>query len=303
MRALTLLLVTMACSSPPLATSSTPQPRNAERLANGLLAADRSFSEKSAHTDLISGIIAMLAPDVVMPLPGGKFANGEAAVRDVLAVNADNAKATATWTPVRAGISGDGQHGFTYGYMTVENADKSLAHAKYLAYWVRQNDEWRVAAYKRTPRPEGEVSLQLIPPSLPLRLTGPSVDQAVLLRNGMSLSSAEQDFSNDAQTMGLGAAFMKYGAPDAMNMGSEPTFLFGPEDISKSVGGNTPSTTSSLSWRSDRVLVASSGDLGVSIGVIWRNAPPPPGETSPRFAFFTVWRRATPNDPWRYVAE
>lgn len=302
MRPLVLLIALVGCSSSST-TSSLPQPRNSERAASGLLAADRAFSASSARTDLISGITAMLAPDVVMPLPGGKFANGVTAVRDALAANQDNATATATWTPVRAGISGDGQHGFTYGFMTVTNADRSITQAKYLAYWVRQNDEWRVTAYKRTPRPDGEVSLELLPPSLPLRTTKPSVDQALLLRNGMSLSAAEQGFSNDAQTMGLGAAFMKYGAPDAMNMGSDAAFLSGPEDISRSVGGNTPSATSPVSWRSDKVLVASSGDLGVSIGVIWRNAPPPQGEISLRFAFFTVWRRATPNDPWRYVAE
>lgn len=34
-----------------------------------------------------------------------------------------------------------------------------------------------------------------------------------------SLAAAEQAFSDESQTIGLGPAFVKYGAPDAVNMG------------------------------------------------------------------------------------
>jgi hypothetical protein len=49
------------------------------------------------------------------------------------------------------------------------------------------------------------------------------------------------------------------------------------------------------------VIVASSGDLGVSIGMIRRNQPVTGQPTA--FPFFTIWRRATPTAPWRYIAE
>ena len=45
-------------------------------------------------------------------------------------------------------------------------------------------------------------------------------------------------------------------------------------------------------------LVASSGDLGVTVGYIRTkdgSRPPVP--------FFTVWRRDSPASPWRYIAE
>jgi hypothetical protein len=84
-----------------------------------------------------------------------------------------------------------------------------------------------------------------------------------------------------------------------MNVGREAAFTFGNEAIAKSVdpGGTGPS---SLAWKSDHsVMVASSGDLGVSIGWIRQKADP----KAPAFPFFTIWRRDNPTAPWRYIAE
>ena len=50
------------------------------------------------------------------------------------------------------------------------------------------------------------------------------------------------------------------------------------------------------------VIVASSGDLGVTIGTIVVNEADSTG-ARPSFPFFTVWRRSGPDQPWRYVAE
>jgi hypothetical protein len=51
------------------------------------------------------------------------------------------------------------------------------------------------------------------------------------------------------------------------------------------------------------VIVASSGDLGVTIGLIRETAPSTDPNAPTVFPFFTVWQRASPTDPWRYVAE
>lgn len=64
-----------------------------------------------------------------------------------------------------------------------------------------------------------------------------------------------------------------------------------------------PAEPSPLSWAPDRTLVASSGDFGVTIGLIRRNTPSADRNVPPGFPFFTVWRRASMNDPWRYIAE
>jgi hypothetical protein len=69
------------------------------------------------------------------------------------------------------------------------------------------------------------------------------------------------------------------------------------------VSEGEPATGSSVSWAPDHdVIVASSGDLGVTIGTIVTNEPDSTGAKQ-SFPFFTVWRRAGPDQPWRYVAE
>jgi hypothetical protein len=142
-------------------------------------------------------------------------------------------------------------------------------------------------------------------PSLPERLVSPSTDAAALATHTRSLEEVEIAFSREAQSIGLGPAFAKYGSADAVNMGgpNEPGFVVGAEAIGRMIDRDSGSGPSAVSWGPDKVIVASSGDLGVSIGVIRLNAPPKDPKQPSAFPFFTVWRRANPTAPWRYIAE
>ena len=186
-----------------------------QSIVDELLAADRGFSAASANTDLISGLTAMFADDVVIPNPPGQFAEGKAAVVAMLRANADNAQSRTEWTPVRGGVSADGQQGFTAGFMTLTRPDGATLALKYLAYWVKHPEGWRVAAYKRARAGDGSASHAMIAPSLPSQLVAPSTDAAVIARYRESLDGAEQAFSNEAQKIGLGPAFA---IPKALKM-------------------------------------------------------------------------------------
>ncbi|MBA3342745.1 MAG: hypothetical protein H0T48_13040 [Gemmatimonadaceae bacterium] len=271
-----------------------------------LLATDRAFSAASARTDLISGLSAMFAADVTMPIPGGQFAEGAVKAADALReANPDNAQSRVTWTPVRGGVSADGLHGFTFGYSKLSAPDGTSTPGKYLAYWVKQPAGWRVTAYRRTRRPTGDVSLALMPAAVPAQIVPAFMDSAAIARFRESLDSAERTFSHDAQTIGLGPAFVRYGRADAINLGgtNDTSIVVGAAAIGRLVSEGEPATGSSVAWSPDRVIVASSGDLGVTIGFIRPNAPPAAGTPATRFAFFTIWDRASASDPWRYIAE
>ena len=67
--------------------------------------------------------------------------------------------------------------------------------------------------------------------------------------------------------------------------------------IAALVGQGQPATGSSVSWNCETCIVASSGDLGVSIGYIRSNADP----KAPPSPFFTIWRKVAGG--WKYVAE
>jgi hypothetical protein len=245
----------------------------------------------------------MLAPDVVMPVAGG-FAVGKDSVLAVIRSNPANAGAKLGWLPVRVGVSADGRHGFTLGYSTLHGADGSSTPGKYLTYWVKGSDGWRAAVYRRG-RASGTPPADPLPPALPSKLVALSTDAAAIAKFRQSLDTAERAFSRDAQRIGLGPAFVQYGSADAMNMGGgkRAAFVVGADSIAAVVAEGEPATGSSVSWAPEQgVIVASSGDLGVTIGTIVTNEADSTGAYA-KFTFFTVWRRPNPDQPWRYVAE
>src|SRR5688572_33249511 len=111
----------------------------------------------------------MFASDVAMPTPTGVVYGSQKAI-DALRANPANTGARVVWTPARVGLSGDGRHGFTAGFMTVHRADGAVQAAKYMAYWEKQSAGWRVLAYKRAP---AQVAAPAIPVGrvLPAQIT------------------------------------------------------------------------------------------------------------------------------------
>jgi hypothetical protein len=287
---------TVAGSSP-----AAPSAQSGASSVEELLAADRTFAQAALHKDFVSGISSMLASDVVMQAPSGHV-RGMASARDALRRIAENdAVARAEWHAVGVGTSSDGQQGFTFGYVSLGGVDRR----KYLAYWVKKAEGWRVVAYKLLRSASGNPSLAMLPPSIPTPGL-PRGDSATTQRYTEELSAAEIAFSNDATPMGLGPAFQKWGAPDAVNTGGSAhvEFVRGPEAISKSVGAGV-SSTAVITWAPTEVIVASTGDLGVTIGTI-RVTTPATAEKAAEtreIPFFTVWKRASPGHAWRYVAE
>ena len=286
----------------------------AARVANGqsaqarvdeLLAADRAFAAGAATADLVTSLSAMFADEVIMPAPPGRLAIGKADAVAALRSNAANAQSRVEWTPVRGGVSGDGLHGFTFGLMTVKRADGTTTGAKYLAYWIKGAAGWRVAGYKRVARAAGEAPAALMAPSLPGQAVPPATGAALIDRHRTSLIAAEQAFSDLAQKIGLGPAFRETGAADAINLGGAASagFVVGNEAIAKLVQGDAPVTDGRVHWSADTAFVASSGDLGITFGFIHPNGTPPAGAPPGGNPFFTIWRRAGPGAPWKYIAE
>ena len=271
----------------------------AARQVDELLAVDRDHAARARRTNVVDALGAMFADDVMLSAYGAFHPGRDSALARLRAVP-ENLTARIEWAPIRGGISGDGEHGFTYGFMTLVRADSTRLPLKYLAYWVKKAGGWKVAVYRRAPRAEGEVPMTMREPSLPDRMVAVSRDPAAIARHAKALGDAEREFSTLAGKIGLGPAFTQNAAPDAMNMGGGQSadFLFGPEAIGAGVGAGETGP-SALTWGPDTVLVASSGDLGVTIGHI--NAPPNANQPARRIPFFTVWKKV--GGVWKFVAE
>lgn len=295
------LVVCLAASSACWGLTANMLPiQTPQLIVDDLVATDRRFAADAAGTTLIPALTAMFADDVVMQAPGGMVYGAEDATA-ALRNNPVNAAARITWTPIRGGISSDGTHGFTFGYMTMTPADGEAIPLKYVAYWIRRNGQWKVAAYKRRGRPAGDVSLSMLASSLPERLDF-SPDMSRLIEHQRSLVAAEKAFSDEAQTIGIGPAFEKHGWPDAMNVGgpADAAFVIGNVEIGRSVGAGSAPGTSPVYWSADEALVSPSGDLGITFGRI----TPHPVQGAPAaqpVPFFTIWRRI--GGVWKYIAE
>lgn len=279
--------------------AGTAGAQSPQKLVDELLSVDRDHARRAQRLNVVDALGALFADDVALNAMGAFHFGREAALTRLRAVP-ENVTGRLEWAPIRGAISGDGQHGFTYGFMTLVRADSTRVPLKYLAYWVRKPDGWKVAVYRRSPRADGPVSTAMREPSLPARIVAVTKDASVIAKYAKEVGDAEHDFSALAGKIGLGPAFTQNSAPDAMNMGGPQSadFLFGPDAIGAGVGAGE-SGPSTLTWGPDTVLVASSGDLGVTIGHI--NAPAQDGQPGRRIPFFTIWKRV--GAVWKFVAE
>jgi ketosteroid isomerase-like protein len=295
-----LLLSLFICSLVPAVIP--PQGPTPQHIADELLAADRAYAAAGAKTDLVTGIAATLAADVAMPAPGGVIWGSPKAI-DALKSNPANTGARVEWTPDRVGLSAEGCHVFTAVYMTIHRADGTTSAAKYLAYWEKQPDGWKALAYKRSAAKAAPPAIE-VSYLLPKQIVSVKRDAAAIDRDRETLANAERSFSREAQTIGLGTAFKKYGSPEAINLGGPDlvTFVRGNEEIGNLVGEGKDPKTSPVSWAPDKTIIAASGDFGVTIGYIVRNQPGPDGKALPRQPFFTIWRK-DPGGAWKYLAE
>ena len=270
--------------------------------AEDLIATDRGFAAQAKRRSAVDALAPMLARDVVLyAFPVARQARNRADAIALLKEAFPGGDERLSWTPIRVGISADGSQGFTYGFVDHTIPGKPPAPGKYVAYWLRQPAGWRVAAFKLVPRPDGPVAMTVHPPALPSRIVHSRVNSHRTAAYRAELDRTERQFSDKAQQVGLGTAFRMYGAPDAMNAGGDADFTYGNDAIAEAEGGSDP-TPSSLRWAPDGVIVAPSGDLGITYGYLQRNGPVPPGKLA-RIPWFTVWRRNSPSEPWRYVAE
>lgn len=282
-----------------LCTRALPaQATDLQKAVDDLIATDRGYAQRAKNANVVDALGGMFAADVFFVGYGAIHPGRDSALARLRAVP-ENVTGRLEWAPIRGGVSGDGQHGFTYGFMTLYRADSTKTAMKYLSYWVKKPDGWKVAVFKRGARGDGEAPTALREPSLPSKSVAPTKDAMIVAQHAKALGDAERDFSALAGKIGLGAAFTQNAAPDAMNMGGPiPNFLFGPQEIGAGVGaGETGPST--LTWGPDTVLVASSGDLGVTIG--WINIPARDNQPARRVPFNTIWKKV--GGVWKFVAE
>lgn len=259
-----------------------------------LLRTDSLAGSTAADTGMVDAIVRTMAPDVVLASRAG-ISRGRESAHAALSSNPANQSSRITWAPIAGAPSGDGEQGFTYGHMTITRGDGTRHPAKYVAYWRRVGNRWLIQGLKIAGQESGGAAVRGPPLELPL----PASAVPDLREIEEELRRTEAAFSDSAQH-GFAQAFRHFAAPDAAHAGtpSDTAFRFGPEEIAAGMP-TEPDSTSFTTWGSEGVIVASSGDLGMSFGYITSIT----GADTTRGPFLSIWRRRTLREPFRYIVE
>jgi ketosteroid isomerase-like protein len=273
----------------------------AEAAHDELLRADIARADSVTRQGMPEGIASNLTEDVVYLRGGLPILRGRDAAKAIAAAESLAAPFAVRWQPVRAEASRDGLSGYSYGYTivsTVAGGAPVIRVDRYIAYWRRLPAGWRIAAYAET--------YGAPPPALALQAQTESAvlpNVAMEKRTGAleAIRAADEQFSEDAAKLGTGVAFGRYAATDAQIFSGPGEFISGPHAIAESFGPPTEKNT--LVWHPVHGEVASSGDLGFTVGNAVFNGVREDGAKIERFSkYLTVWKKQR-DGSWRYVVD
>ena len=105
---------------------------------------ETEWSEMFGARDL-DGVAALMAQNTVLIMPGSEPIVG---VDDVRAATEEMLKADGevSWASDFAFVAPSGDMAYDYGTATTKLADGSIVNGKYLVVWVKEHDQWKIAA-------------------------------------------------------------------------------------------------------------------------------------------------------------
>ena len=269
---------------------------NVERAS--LLAADAAWSAAAAGRTTLQALTDAFDDDVYYLLGGFPLAHGKAAAAATLAQLPIIANGTVRWRAVKGDVSSDGQLGYTFGYADRTFADGSDRPGEYIATWRRQaNGGWKMAAYVLNGRFPGAVD-----ESVPAGFGTPTYAHYRYFPNTDAASERDAMMATDAAFSAaaypdVGAAFAAFAAPDVAKIDVGP-IVYGREAVAALFGPADP--THRLEWGPVDGVVASTGDLGFTIGYA-RSIVVATGQTG-WIKYLTIWKKQRTGE-WRYVQD
>jgi hypothetical protein len=265
---------------------------------DSLFQLDQSRSDTVAARGPVAGMLALLDPDVAFLRAGVPVTYGREAARALLVagLSARPNSGAFSWQPLGGGVSYDLRSAYTFG-VAARGAATGARLERYIAFWQRTlGQPWRVVAYAEVNGPPGmEVPLSATQLSPPVRQRSrEAVEAAARIRSVDSL------FSDLADRMGTAYAFSNTVARYGAVFGGT-RLIVGPDAVKEFYASQNGGTA--LTWRPVYGVVASSGDLGFTIGESTATGRGPSGAAVQRFGkYITVWQRQ-PDGAWKFVID
>lgn len=290
-----LAMVVAAIDSTTAAAQDGPmaaRPADLRAAREALRAADGALSAAAEARGFAAGLAAALAEDAYVLREGAPLLHGRDRIHAHLAASPAG---RLNWTTLRAGVSADGLHGYTFGGGTYTLPDGTPEFSRTLSYWRNEGGTWKVAAMvvnradtPAKPAPAGFFPEDGAPSAPPASVSAASAATAL-----DEVMQADRDFAAMAAAQNAPLAFRHYMAPDGAML-TDP--VYGPDanyDLQKN-------SRTVVEWGPVAGGAAASGDLGFTIGVATFTEP----DTGMRHygKYLSVWRRQ-PNGEWRYVVD
>ncbi|HEX6668658.1 MAG TPA: hypothetical protein VF061_03820 [Gemmatimonadales bacterium] len=301
-----LTLVAAACNTatdpadPALGEAAAPEasqgrPDLREARAD-LIRAGNDVSAAIGSEGIVAGLGGAFTSNGLLLSPRRPTIEGREAATTFLAGD-PNAPTAMQWEVIVADVSADADQGYTWaqGTTTIDlGAGPTIIPSFYLAYWRRTDTgRWRIAAFvfnlggpQSLPLPDGFGT-----PDRRHRRSYPGTRGEFR----QELLATDAAFSAASVSDGVGPAFERYAAPNAIAVGGG--FVFGPEAIGEAFTGGPDDV---VSWEPRFAVAAGSGDLGFTVGDAVFDIP---GVGMFYTKYLTVWQRQQDTKEWRFVAD
>lgn len=116
-----------------------------------------------------------------------------------------------------------------------------------------------------------------------------------------ALIQVDEQFSADAQKIGVGEAFARYAAPDARMLPQGKDVVSGLDGVRNQMAGFPKGAT--LSWKPFLADVAASGDLGYTLGTYELRAKDDAGQATVAYGkYCSIWKKQ-PDGSWKWVVD
>ncbi|HSS49586.1 MAG TPA: nuclear transport factor 2 family protein [Thermoanaerobaculia bacterium] len=254
---------------------------------NAVVAAEKAFAKAAAEKGTRAAFLEYLAEDSVVmvpgPLPGRATWEGRPVRPSLL-----------SWFPVAADVSLAGDIGYTTGPYELRpkgKGDTNVLHGFYTTFWRKQAD----GSYKvlldggiTCPAPPASASEVKIGKAAPAKVENPpQVEEA---RGKFTILAADRAFAKAAASRGALAAYTDFLAESSRLHRDGAVPVVSKAKILESIKAQSPK----MVWAPIQARVASSGDLGYSLG----------NETvgTEQGFYLRIWKKQA-DDSWRVVLD
>ena len=115
------------------------------------------------------------------------------------------------------------------------------------------------------------------------------------------LMRVDEEFSAAAQKLGVGEAFLRYAAADAVMLPENQNAVKGLDGIRQQFAGFPAGAT--LAWKPFHADAAASGDFGYTLGTFELRSGSADGQPSVRYGkYCSVWKRQA-DGSWKWVVD